>query len=292
VLDDGHRFSVHLDGAMLFDRWFDDDRLRDGVGVGIWERGEGSTTVRDFEAHPRRVRAPFLDEPSWPPLPAFDAPVLDERFDGPEGLLEGRTTPSGGRRWDRLEGKGQLVVQGDGGARVDADPDRPNPGRTIWGVEWDHPEGVDVAVTATPPGRERGERHNGRSGLVLWQDEQNYLVVNIWLDDWLVGASVSTFYRVRGHEDMYDAVWTLTGEKVTWGVSHTLRVLFDGERFVATLDGHPMLYRAIRDVYPDAPPLRVNKVAIIANEEWGDDTGTVFHRVVAAPIDRSPGSRP
>jgi hypothetical protein len=53
-----------------------------------------------------------------------------------------------------------------------------------------------------------------------------------------------------------------------------------------------MLYRAIRDVYPDAPPLRVNKVAIIANEEWGDDTGTVFHRVVAAPIDRSPGSRP
>ena len=293
VLDDGHKISVHVDGVMLFDRWFEDDRLSGGVGVGVvLEGGDGSTTVRDLEAHPLRVPAPFLDEPSWPQLPAFAAPVLDEMFDGPEGALEGTTTPSGGRPWSRLEGEGRLVIQSGGGVRVDADPDRPNPGRTIWGVDWDHPDGVDVAVTATPPGRQRGERHNGRSGLVLWQDEQNYLVVNIWLDDWLVGTSVSTFYRVRGHEDMYDAVWTLTGEKVTWGVTHTLRVVFDGERFVAWLDGHPVLYRAIRDVYPDAPPLLVNRVAVIANEEWGDDTGTVFHRVVAAPPDPQPRSRP
>ena len=88
-----------------------------------------------------------------------------------------------------------------------------------------------------PPGVGRGQRHNGRCGLVLWQDDENYLVVNTWLDDWLVGTSISTFYRIRGHEDMYDAVWTLTGENVTWGVPHTLRVVFDGYRFIAYLNG-------------------------------------------------------
>jgi hypothetical protein len=150
---------------------------------------------------------------------------------------------------------------------------------------------VDLSVSVVPPGNARGQRHNGRCGLVIWQDPENYLVVNTWLDDWLVGTSVSTFYRVRGHEDMYDAVWTLTGETVTWGVPHTQRVVFDGYRFIAYLNGEPVLYRAVRDVYPDAPRLTVNKVAIIANEEWGDDTGTLFQRVVAAaPIDVPPRS--
>lgn len=294
VLDDGQVFSLHLDGTLLFDRWFDDGRLAGGVGAGLTvAAGDHPTTFGDFEAHPRLMRAPFLDEPTWPQLPDFGPPVFDEKFDAVGADLHDVTTPSGARPWRRIEGAGRLVLEGRAGARVDADPSRPNPGRTIYGVDWECPEGVDVSVTATPPGSRRGERHNGRSGLVLWQDEQNYLVVNVWLDDWLVGTSVSTFYRIRGHEDMYDAVWTLTGEKVTWGVSHTLRVAFDGERFVAYLDDRPMLYRAIRDVYPDAPRLSVNRIAVIANEEWGDDTGTLFQRVVASPpIDRLRGSQP
>jgi hypothetical protein len=86
-------------------------------------------------------------------------------------------------------------------------------------------------------------------------------------------------------------VWTLTGTDVTWGVPHTLRVVFDGERFTAHLDGRPVLYRALRDVYADAPPLSVNKVALIANEEWGDDTGSVFHYVRASALVRESSTR-
>ncbi len=292
VLDDGRTVSAHLDGSMLFDRWFQDERLAGGLGAGVWlETGDGSTTVRDFEAHARVVRAPLIEHPSWPQLPPSGLPVFDDRFDGSDGSLDGTSTPSGGRLWSRLEGRGSLVIEEGGGARVDADPDRPNPGRTIIGVDWEHADGVDIAVTSTPPGVGRGERHNGRGGLVLWQDDQNYIVVNVWLDDWLVGTSISTFYRIRGHEDMYDAVWTLTGENVTWGVPHTLRVVFDGRRFVAYLDGRPMLYRAVRDVYPDAPELSVTKVAVIANEEWGDDTGTLFTRVIASPLREDAGER-
>ena len=292
VLDDGKTFSLHVDGALAFDQWFKDERLAGSTGVGLAFEGEAdrSTTVRDFESHPQLMRAPFLDEPTWPGLPSSGPPLLDERFDAVAPDLDGTSTPSGGRTWHRLEGRGRLLLDNGDGARVDADPSRPNPGRTIYGVDWEHPGGVDLSVIAVPPGTARGQRQNGRSGLVLWQDESNYVVVNVWLDDWLVGTSVSTFYRIDGHEDMYDAVWTLTGTKVTWGTPHTLRVRFDGRRFIAYLDGRPMLYRAISDVYPDAPALVLTKIALIANEEWGDDTGTVFRRVIAAAPDDPDGT--
>jgi len=292
VIDDGTTFSLHLDGAMLFDNWFVDTRMANGTGAGVVFDGEpdATTSVEDFEAHERTVPAPLLEQPQWPLLPESGAMVVDEHFEAVAADLHECSTPSGGRIWRRIEGKGHFRLEGEG-ARVDATADRPNPGRTIYGFDWEYPSGVDVSVTSTPPGTRRGERHNGRGGLVLWQDEDNYLVINTWLDDWLVGTSVSTFYRVRGHEDMYDAVWTLVGTDVSWGGPYTLRVVFDGSRFVAYVDGRPVLYRAVRDVYPDAPVLTVTKVALIANEEWGDDTGTVFTRVVAAPLIESGGGR-
>ncbi len=280
VLDDGSTVSVHLDGALVFDRFIEDARLQEATGVGLGV--VGAATVRDLEAHPRSVPAPVAAEPSWQPTGEGTVVEVDERFDGEAGPLDGVVTPSGGCRWERIEGKGSIDVVGDGtGARVRATPDAPNPGRTLYGIDWPEPGFVDIALTMTPPGTARGERQNGRGGFVLWQDPANYLVINVWLDDWLEGTSVSTFYRVDGHEDMHDAVWTLTGHRVSWGVPFTLRAVFDGERFTAYLDDEPVLYRAIRDVYADAPPLRVNKVALIANEEWGDDTGTLFQRVVA-----------
>ncbi len=61
----------------------------------------------------------------------------------------------------------------------------------------------------TIPGTGRGEGHGGRCGVVFWQDPDNYLVVNLFVDDVFDGASISTFYHLGGNEDMYDAVWTL-----------------------------------------------------------------------------------
>ena len=115
---------------------------------------------------------------------------------------------------------------------------------------------------------------------MLWQDPENYLVANIFLDNLFPGASISTFLRSRGHEDMYDAVWTLL-HQVRFGERCTLRLVSDGRRFLAYFGDEPSLHRAFTDVYPDAPPLEIRRVGIVVNREWGDDTGTVFHRFIA-----------
>jgi hypothetical protein len=104
--------------------------------------------------------------------------------------------------------------------------------------------------------------------------------LNLFLDNVYDGSSISTFYHLAGHEDMYDAVWSLVGP-VRWGAPCSLRVVSDGSQFLACLDGEPVLYRALSDVYPWTGRLAIARVGLIANEEWGDDTGTVFRSLVA-----------
>ncbi|MBB5786223.1 oxidoreductase [Jiangella mangrovi] len=274
--DDGASFSWYLDGRRLFGRSFDDARDGDLQGLVVGLDGAGSR-LRELEAHPRAVAAPGWAEPAWPELAEPGAEVFTDTFDDlPDGVvLAGWRTAAG--EWERTEGKGQ-VLAAPGGVRVDADVDRPNPGRTLHTVAWPEPGYADLTVTMTPPGTARGQGHEGRCGLVVWQDDQNYVIVNLWLANHFQGGSLSSFYRIGGHEDMYDAVWTLTADMFRWGDPCTLNLRFDGERFVASIDGRPTLYRALTDVYPDAGRLTVNRVGLVANEEWGDDTGTVFHR--------------
>jgi hypothetical protein len=206
--------------------------------------------------------------------------VVDERFDAVADDLDGTATPSGGRVWRRVVGEGAIELRGDH-AGVRADRERPNPGRTVFTIPWDDPGHADVELEMTIPGTTRGEGHQGRCGVVFWQDPDNYLVVNFFVDDVFDGASISTFYHLAGHEDMYDAVWTLV-PGVLWGERCTLRTAFDGERFLAWTNGEPCLVRALRDVYPDTPPLSIEQVGIIVNREWGDDTGSLLHRFGAS----------
>ena len=44
------------------------------------------------------------------------------------------------------------------------------------------------------------------------------------------------------------------------------------------INDEPVFYRAYRNVYPDLPPFRIRKVGIIANWEFGNDTGSRFER--------------
>ena len=164
--------------------------------------------------------------------------------------------------------------------QVRASREVPNPGRTIYNAPWPHPDFADLSVEMTPPGTRAEEGHAGRGGVTFWQDPDNYLVVNVFLDDTFDGASISSFYHLDGQEEMYDAVWTLV-RGVRWGERCTLRVAFDGTRFLAYMNGEPCLYRALSDVYPTTPPLHINSVGLIVNWEWGDDTGTTFWRMDA-----------
>jgi hypothetical protein len=139
-----------------------------------------------------------------------------------------------------------------------------------------HPGFTDLEVTITPPGSSRGARHQSTAGLIVFQDDDNYFICNFWLSDSYAGGSVSTFFKYRGFEDLYDAVWTNIGNRISHGLPTRLRVCCDGKQYLVFLNDEPVLYRAFRDVYSDFEPLAIKRVGLVANWEWGCDTGSVF----------------
>jgi hypothetical protein len=68
---------------------------------------------------------------------------------------------------------------------------------------------------------------------------------------------------------------------ITFGQPYTLRIIFDGNNYCACVNGQTVLYRALTDVYPDLQPLKINRLGIVANWEWGNDTGSAFSNFVA-----------
>lgn len=281
LIGDG-RVGVHLDGRMRFDGWVavaDDPCPGASTARLLLELAPGTTRVADLEAHPDQVTIPLVDRLALPtlPPPAGRVVVADD-FSGPAGELEGRSPASGGGPWRRRYGLGRFLVADSGGLLVDADRTRPCPGRTLYTVPWGDERVAEIEIEAVPPGSRRGEGENGRGGLVFWQDPDNLLIVNPWVDDYEGhdGSSISSFLRTDGHEDMYDAVWTNVGRAVRWGEPYRLRVAFDGIRYLAWLNDEPVLYRAVTDIHPAAGRIRISEVGLATNWEWGDDTGTCF----------------
>ena len=58
--------------------------------------------------------------------------------------------------------------------------------------------------------------------------------------------------------------------------SQDLLNFLDGDRFAIFLDGEPIMERALSDLYPEDPPLRIRRVGLATNWEWGRDTGSRF----------------
>jgi len=280
VLDDGRKVAVHVDGELVGDQWLSVGRV-DSADVAFSIGGDAA--LASIEAHPLEIPVPPQLDLGPPWRPPASLVVFDEHFDTVADDIAGVVTPSGGRTWERSEGPGGIVLRGEGNARVRAERDAPNSGRTIFTVPWNSPDFADVTIEMTPPGRSKGEGENGRVGMVFWQDADNYLVINVFLDDVFDGASISTFYHLDGYENMYDAVWTLV-RGVEWGGRCTLRAAFDGMCFLSWANDEPSLVRSLTDVYPGAAALRIERVGVIVNEEWGNDTGTVIHRFTAGDL--------
>ena len=200
--------------------------------------------------------------------------ILDD-FQGKSGLLENSRTKVGEKSWKKILGKGDFILR-DGKCVVEASIENPNPGRTAYTVEWDYPGFADLVVYIKPPGMRRGEGERGRGGVVFYQDSNNYIIVSTWLDDNMNGASISSFFKINGFEDIYDAVWTNVGNRVYFGIPYKLRVTFDGLVYTAFVNDEPVLFRSLTDVYPTATRLKIQRVGIVANWEWGNDTGSAF----------------
>ena len=277
VLDTGNQLGCFLDGKQLFESSLDLSTDAGATDVGIFIRPGGETCIRGLEAHPREVPLPdaITFAPSWARL-GRDVRIADD-FDEQRTDLDGRRPPVGEGSWERTLGQGSLCLDKSSRATVRATVHEGNPGRTLYTLPWIDAGFADLEVTITPPGTRRGERHNCRGGLVFWQDRDNYLTFSSYLDDVYMGASIAVFTKRHGFEELYDAVWTMVADKIFWGRPFRLRVSFDGDNFFVLLDGEPILQRALKDLYPEDEALRIKRVGLVINWEWGDDTGSSFH---------------
>lgn len=278
IVDDGRMIVISLNGRRLFERQIEDDRLADAtaVAIALQDGGGDRVSAGPFEAHARAVALPReLDfGPPW--FRTGSSLLIEDDFSGEAGGLQGRRTTLGGKFWQRLFGAGYFDVTGAGSVKVRASRENPAPGRVMYAVDWDCGEFADIEVTITPPGTSRGEGENGIAGIVAWQDDDNYLTVNCWTCDAYAGSSISCFFRIRGWEDLYDAIWSNVGSRIRHGHPYRMRLAFDGMHYIVFVDDEPVVCRALTDVYADCRRLAIRRVGIITNWEWGRDTGSEF----------------
>jgi hypothetical protein len=272
IQDDGQTIRIARDGRSLDALTIDDPTGSDAPEIGLTGL-TGGIGVEAFEVHPRRIPWPSAIKIDLPTVARGEEVVIHEDFQYHRDDLAGGI-------WHRLVGRGAIRVTG-AGAEMVASAENPAPGRLLYGVDWSDPGFADLTTVIVPPILKPGSGANSRAGVVFWQDADNYVVVNLWLNGGdtsmpEVYGSVSCFFYLNGFEDVYDAVWTNVGDALRHGRPVELRVACDGTRFMAWLDGRPMLYRALTDVYRDAPPLRIDRVGLGVNWEWGVDTGSRF----------------
>lgn len=322
VLDDGARLCVVVDGVVT-----GQVALADAVPTTSGRRAPldgpdhvglaGSPScplrgLRDLEVHPRRMPVPLGLRPRPIPVARATALVVADAFDTDPGPLHGRAA-SDGSHWARTVGTVPFVVAAsagsDGrraGARVPAPPDEPRRWRrarafvgttgrrTAYTVPWSEPRGAAIEAGILPPGDGPGEGERCRAGLVLWQDPANWIIAATWLDDAYPGTSVSTFYRLDDREELYEAVWTNVGRRITWGRPYRLGVRYAAGTLEVDLDGEAVLRRSVNDVCDRFTDLAVTRVGIATNWEFGDDTGSVFgwFRASSVRVGSTPAGRP
>jgi len=274
LFDDGESMRLLVNGRPIYSA-LHDLRLRDAAGCGMGVRAATGVALRAFEAHPREVELPGLSRVDGPSFAAGVEVVVRDDFRGAPGDLAGHVTSLGGQAWSRDIGRGHFDLTGRGSARVRATASEPCPGRTAYMIEWPSPALADLEVTITPAGISRGTREKGRSGLILWQDPDNYITVTAFVEDW-PAMSIAAFFRLDGFEELFDAVWSNVGTRLHWGEPHRFRVTFDGCEIAAYINGEPVLYRSLGDVYPGARRLAIRRAGLVANWEWGNDTGSSF----------------
>jgi hypothetical protein len=276
IVDAGGVLRLMLDGEERFEIPSEEPLMRvsiQGPSGGPPPAGRLRILERDVLV-PEELRVPL------PAVARGSREWLRDDFAEPPGCLHGRMVSLAA--WRKEMGAARIAVEPGGGARVADARALSFGGRTVYTLPWQDPNFAELEVVVRPPGERRGQGHEGRAGVVFWQDEDNYFIVGTWLHDRYEGASISSFFCLGGFEDIYDAVWTNVGSAISWGTPYRLTVACDGQRFTAYVDGRAVLHRALGDVHRRVTHLRVQRVGIVSNWEWGNDTGSVFESFAAS----------
>ena len=287
IMDTGETIDLYLNGSSIWGQSICDERLNAACGLGISvPKPINNLFFRDIEAHPRKVLIPSTLHQRDPWFPSTGTVVVSDTFDGEPGHLDGLMTSSGQRTWCKEIGKGHIDIV-DSGAKVRADMQNHNPGRTAYTIDWHDPLFAALEAEIIAPGTGRGQGHKGRAGFIFLQDLDNYIILNTWLDDNYAGSTISSFFVMDGKEDLFNAVWTNVGHRIHWGIPYRLRITFTGLHYMVFIDDEPVLYRALTDVFPDRKRITINRVGLAVNWEWGDDTGSTFKSFTASASHKS-----
>jgi hypothetical protein len=295
IADDGATVQIAIYSIPVPELTLEDGSHADATVVGL--SGSGPSVVRLIECHPRAVPIPEELRLGAPWSESGMEIVVEERFDGPaRNDLDGYGSV-GGPIWRKLVGIDAMSLDGKGGAQVVASPTSPLRQRLAYGVDWPDPYFADVTTTVLPPEVDEAGNCRGRGGLIFWQDPLNFITINTWLDNRHTGGfkhcgAVSSFFTLNGFEDIYDAAWTNVADAIKVGEPCSLRIVFDGDRYRAYVNGEAVLYRALSDIYPNFRGLMIRRVGILANWEWGYDTGSRFLTFTALAREQRPLGNP
>ena len=276
VIDDGTEIHAYFDGVQFPGTGNSDTALASATGAGIrfnTGAGGGDMHITEFESHPRAVALPAVLQNSAPNDLAGGTAVATEDFTGAAADLDGKTTTTGSLTWRKESGSGDIDLDGSGAALVDP----ANIAVAMYTIPWTDTNFADIEVVHTPPGSGYGSGDNGFAGLLFWQDASNYLILRTFIDDSQTNAAeYEIILSVGGSGGVTNRV--NFGTEIAHGVAHTLRMVFDGNRFVAYKNGEPVISSELMAINASYSALTINRVGLYAA---ATNTGSLFDDFVA-----------
>lgn len=274
----GGRTRVHVDDQLLLD--LPSSGTHQSTSSGTHQSNSAALTevvqinlmsgrVDRFEVLPFAV-GPVGGPSTSPLLDQGNDVVADQRFDG-AALVD--LAEDEDHDWQRVLGNTPIGREYGVASIVE-----PLTERTVYLQPNRWSDSVDIETEIEPPPRVEGVLQRCRAGLAAGSGPDNLLMVNAWIDDSYGGGSVSTFLRLDGGEEIFDAVWVNVGAALDWTTPFVLRLQTDGDFYRVMLDGHTVVSRSISDQTRLVPRIEMTHVGIVANWEWGLDTGSLFRR--------------
>ena len=231
------------------------------------------TWLQDIEAHPLAVTIPADMRLTAPYETTGQTAVVTENFAGAAADLDGKTTTTGSLAWRKETGSGDIDLDGSGAALVDA----ANLDDAFYTIPWTDTNFADLEVAHTPPGSGYGSGDNGFAGLLFWQDANNWLALRTYIDDAQVGAAeYELVVTIAGSGSVSRRV--NFGTEIQHGVAHTMRMVFDGDRFLAYFNGEPVISYSLLDLNASYSALTINRVGLYAAST---NTGSLLDDFVA-----------
>ncbi len=272
VIDDGLTLHCYLDDQEVPGvGGFADSALASATGVGIYAANVSTSRIYDIESHARAITIPDVALLGAPWERQGSTSVATEDFTGSAGDLDAKTTATGGLTW-RKDLAGVIALTGSGTALYTVASNA----TAYYTLPWANPTFADLQVGMTPPGAGYGNGDDGLAGVLFWQDANNWIIGRVYLSDAQVGNSeYEVVYCLAGTGSIIRRAAMATS--IAHGVAMTIRMSFDGNRFVVWHGGtEPVIAWSV--VNEAGSPLTINRVGIYADTY---NTGTVFDNFVA-----------